>query len=346
MKNRMSKIFTVFALTTLLLVNCTDRFAEINVNPGEITDPDLSHLFTNALYNTAGDEYLQWFYNNSVYFWRFSQITVSRSGTSADFNNTAALGGVPLYRVMIDMKEIQNRIDNMKPEDQEVYKAFKAVTYIPVIELAIRAADWQGSMVYSEAIDARYGGNTTPKFDTQQELYDLWITQLDEAINILTTASANQVQFGNQDFMYKSNWELWARYANSLKLRIAARLEVADNTKMKQVLSAIVAKKGTDGKPLLITEIAHQAIWAPSAQELGPGGTNTLWVENYAPSKNFSGFMRRNQDPRMRMYFRVNSLSETAITALKATAGVQDSQICQTAGQRTLGSSRGCSRSS
>ncbi|HPJ79722.1 MAG TPA: SusD/RagB family nutrient-binding outer membrane lipoprotein [Prolixibacteraceae bacterium] len=330
MKNRLFKICTVFTLTALLLVNCTDRFAEKNLNPNDINDPDLSHLFTNALYNTAGDEYLQWFYNNSVYFWRFAQMTVSRSGTSADFNNTGALGGIPLYKVMIDMKEIQNRIDNMNPEDKAVYQAFRAVTVIPVIELAIRASDWQGSMVYSEAIDARYGGNLTPKFDTQQELYDLWIQQLDEAINVLTTASSDQVKLGNQDFMFKGDWELWARYANSLKLRIAARLEVADNAKMKTVLTSIVNKKGSDGKPLLITEEAHQAIWAPGASEMGPGGTNSLWVENYAPSKNFSAFMRRNQDPRLRLYFRVNSLSDAAIAALQATPGVKIPKFAKT----------------
>lgn len=322
MNKAIYKVLSVLLLSSLFITNCTDRFADINKNPGEINDPDLSHLFTNALYNSAGDEYLQWFYNNSVYFWRFAQVTVSRSGTGSDFNNTQALGGIPLYRVMIDMKEIQNRIDNMDVKDKEVNKAFWAITKIPVVELAIRASDWSGSMVYSEAIDARYGGNLTPKFDSQQELFDTWIKELDEAINILTTAT-NQVKIGNQDFMFQSDWEKWARYANSLKLRIAARLEKADNTKMKAILSSITSKKDANGNLLLITETNQQAIWAPGANEAGPGGGNTLWIENYGPSKNFSLFMRSNLDPRLRICFRQNSLDDAAITALENTPNLK-----------------------
>lgn len=321
MKKGIYKIFSV-VLLAILMVNCTDRFAEENKNPNEVTDPDLTHLFTNALYNSAGDEYLQWFYNNSVYFWRFSQMTVARGGTGSDFNNVGALGGVPLYKVLIDMKEIRNRIDNMDDAQKAVYQAFRAVTYIPVIELGIRESDWEGSMVYSEAVDARYGGNVTPKFDTQQELFNTWLQELDDAIAVLTNASSDQVQIGNQDFMYLGDWEMWARYANSLKLRIAARLEKADNAKMKEVLSSIVSRKDGNGQLLLITESDQQAVWAPGANEAGPGGGNSLWIENYAPSKNYSKFMRKNEDPRLRLCFKPNSLDDAAIAALKATPGV------------------------
>lgn len=321
MKKYIYKGLSVFLLTVLLF-SCTDRFAEVNKNPGEVTNPDLTHLFTNALYNTAGDQYLEWFYNNSVYFWRITQMTVARGGTNSDFNNVAALGGIPLYRVMIDMKEIRTRIDNMPEKDKAVYQAFRAVTYIPVIELAIRETDWQGNIVYSEAIDARYGGNVTPKFDTQQELYNIWLKELDDAIAVLTNAGSEQVQLGNQDFMYLGNWEKWARFANSLKLRIAARLEKADNAKMKEVLSSVVSKKGQDGQMLLITEADQQAVWAPGANEEGPGGSNSLWIENYAPSKNYSKFLRKNEDPRLRICFRTNSLDDAAIAALQATSGV------------------------
>jgi hypothetical protein len=318
MNKKVYKLFGSIVLLALLMVNCTDKFADLNKDPREVNDPDLSHLLTNALYNSAGDEYLQWFYNNSVYFWRFAQLTTARGGNAPDFNNTAALGGVPLTRVMIDMKEIRYRIDQMPEDQKKSYQAFKAITYIPQVQLGLRATDWQGSMVYSEAVEARYNGNLTPKFDTQEELFTQWLSELKDAITVLLAADNAQVRPGNQDFIYRANWVNWARYANSLRLRIAARYEITNPTLMKQLLTEIVSLKDAQGNLLLITEAAQNAVWAPGVNELGPGGTNTLWIENYGPSKNFSAFARKNQDPRLKIFFRMNDLSETNLTLIQA----------------------------
>ena len=318
MNKKVYKLFGSIVLLALLMVNCTDKFADLNKDPREVNDPDLSHLLTNALYNSAGDEYLQWFYNNSVYFWRFAQLTTARGGNAPDFNNTAALGGVPLIRVMIDMKEIRYRIDQMPEDQKKSYQAFKAITYIPQVQLGLRATDWQGSMVYSEAVNARYSGNLTPKYDTQEELFTQWLAELKDAITVLLAADNAQVRPGNQDFIYRSNWLSWARYANSLRLRIAARYEITNPTLMKQLLAEIVSLKDPQGNLLLITEASQNAVWAPGVNELGPGGTNTLWIENYGPSKNFSAFARKNQDPRLKIFFRMNDLSEANLTLIQA----------------------------
>jgi hypothetical protein len=177
-------------------------------------------------------------------------------------------------------------------------------------------------MAYSEAVEARYSGNMTPKYDTQKELFTQWIKELDEAIAVLIKDDPKQISPVNQDFIFKGDWTSWARLANSLKLRIAARLEKADNAWMKQILADVVSKKDANGKLLLITEAGQQAIWAPSANELGPGGTNSLWIENYGPAQNFSKFMVRNQDPRLNIFFVKNDLDEAAIAKLKATPNV------------------------
>ena len=42
-----------------------------------------------------------------------------------------------------------------------------------------------GSMAYTEAYQARYGGTLTPKYDTQAELFDLWEKQLKETVETL-----------------------------------------------------------------------------------------------------------------------------------------------------------------
>jgi hypothetical protein len=318
MKKISIKLILAIVAIGLLTTQCKKDFADLNQNPDEITSPDLTHLFTDAIYKTAGDEYLQWFYNNSVYFWRFSQITVARSGTSADFNTTGALGGIPLYNVMIDMQEIRYRIDNMPATDKEKYQALKAITYIPQVFLGIKQTDWQGSMPYSEAVQARYTGNFKPKYDTQKELFTLWLKELDDAITVLLAADNNQISPKSQDFIFQGDWIAWARFANSLELRIAARLEVADNALMQSVLTKIVNRKDKDGNLLLITTLDQQATWAPGANELGPGGTNSLWIENYGPAQKFSQYMCTNHDPRMQIFFRKNGLSDQAIANLEA----------------------------
>lgn len=322
MKNISIKILLSLALIGLFTVQCKDEFADLNQNPREVTNPDVSQLLTNALFNMCGDEYLQWFYNNSVYFWRFEQITVARGGTSSDFNNTAALGGVPLYNVMIDMKEIRSRIDAMAAEDKANNQKLRAITYIPQVYLGIKMTDWTGSLAYTEAVDARYTGNMTPKYDTQKELFTTWLKELDDAITVLTKDDPKQISPANQDFIFKGDWTAWARLANSLKLRIAARLEKADNAWMKQILADAVSRKDANGKLLLITDFDQQAVWAPSSNELGPGGTNSLWIENYGPSQNFSKFMVRNKDPRLGIFFVKNDLDDQAIAKLQATPNV------------------------
>jgi len=318
MKNVYKKLgLALMAISLLIAPQCKKEFADINKNPDEITDPDLTHLFTDAIYKMAGDEYLQWFYNNSVYFWRFSQMTVARGGTSSDFNNTAALGGVPLYTVMIDMKEIRERIDNMNDEEKAKHQALRALTYIPQVYLGIKYTDWYGSTPYTEAIEARYTGNFKPVYDSQEELFNVWLSELSSSIDVLLAADNSQLSPLNQDFIFQGDWVAWARFANSLRLRIAARMEHADPALMKEILGEIVSKK-VDGELALIINKDQQAIWAPGASELGPGGTNSLWIENYGPAQNFSKYMCSNKDPRMQIFFRKNGLSDEAITLLQA----------------------------
>ena len=54
-------------------------------------------------------------------------------------------------------------------------------------------------------------------------MFELWLKQLDETINYLRENNPQDV-LGAQDFIYRGKLDKWAKLANSLKLRIAARL--------------------------------------------------------------------------------------------------------------------------
>jgi len=101
-----------------------------------------------------------------------------------------------------------------------------------LVYLGMFDTDMYGDMPYTEAVMARYTNPMllTPKFDTMEELYTIWYDQLVEAVNVLSNpvtvngTQITQTALGAQDFVYGGNAAKWAKFANSLKLKLAVRL--------------------------------------------------------------------------------------------------------------------------
>jgi hypothetical protein len=67
--------------------------------------------------------------------------------------------------------------------------------------------------------------NYTPAYATQEKIYTDMLNELDQAADTLFKyPTANT--FGASDVIYKGNNELWGRFANSLRLRLATRVRV------------------------------------------------------------------------------------------------------------------------
>ncbi len=65
-------------------------------------------------------------------------------------------------------------------------------------------------------------GSLAPKFDDQKAVYEDLIKLLDEAL-VDIKANAFASAFTSSDIIFKGNTTKWARFANSLKLRILMR---------------------------------------------------------------------------------------------------------------------------
>jgi len=108
------------------------------------------------------------------------------------------------------------------------------------VYLGIFDSDMYGDRPFTEAAMARYGGTLTPRYDKIKDLYDLWLTMLDDAANTLAN-STDQTFPPNQDVVYKGDVAKWAKLANSLKLKIAARLISQDRAKALTIASQVAS---------------------------------------------------------------------------------------------------------
>lgn len=95
-------------------------------------------------------------------------------------------------------------------------------------------------MPFTEAAQGRYGGTLTPRYDRVEELYTLWLGYLDNAIAAFHD-NTNQTSLDKNDLIYRGDWNKWARLANSIKLKIAARMIHRDFARAKAIAGEVVA---------------------------------------------------------------------------------------------------------
>src|SRR5690606_8493315 len=75
-----------------------------------------------------------------------------------------------------------------------------------------------GDVPFSEAVTGR-SGNLFPKFDSQREIYEYMFGLLDNAVAILTNPASKGLP-SDHDVLFKGDKAKWAKFANSLKLRL------------------------------------------------------------------------------------------------------------------------------
>lgn len=306
---KLKNIFSaVLVGTALLSIGCSrDKFAEINVNPASVTKPNLPFMFTQAQMDTKPSDYLLWFYAQG-YTTNWCQSFVPSAGYQENFNTMQENGGVGSQYVSVlrYKREINNFMSTMADDDAARYQNMQAMISPMVVYLGIFDSDMFGDKQYTEACKAKFGGTLTPDYDTQKDLYDVWLGELDASIATLTSNLDNQISLGNKDLYWQGKAEKWAKFANSLKLAIAARLINADRTK-----ALAIAKEVVDS-PAGIMESADDNLL------VNKGSKDYGWGNNGGkgkPNKDVVDFMIKNHDPRVRFFFTKNSLNAEVVQA-------------------------------
>jgi len=295
--------------------SCKDDFADINTNPTIVSKPDPRYLFTQALANFDGHDYFAWYYdyNNML---RWSQTVASTGGNEnlmTTMSNSGKMGS-QVYNVMNQVNELTYIVNTtLEGEEQAKYTYLKALCQPLMIYLAMWDTDMYGSMAYTEAYQARYGGTLTPKYDTQAELFDLWEKQLKETVETLAndvTIDGNKVtqqSLGSQDIIYQGDYTKWLKFANSLRLKLAVRLINEDKNRALNIVRDAAKYPIMDG-------LEDDFFYNKSATDRHMPGGNSM-DNRGAGSMQLINFMLEHFDPRIRVFFEKNDYNSIVVQA-------------------------------
>ena len=306
-------ILYISAILTVTTTSCRDDFADVNSPADKVTNPDPVRLFGEALTQMDNNAYTEWFYNYS-HFLKWSQATVTEGGNQSGLNMVGNFFA-PQQKLLIpklQIEEIRYLLREKYTEAEAArYQYLKAVCNPVLVYLGLHGTDMYGSMAYTEASTAPFTSpaNITPRYQTQDELFDVWLAELDETIATLTAGSVTgQVSPGAQDIFYGGDWTKWAKLANSLKLKIAVRMLGTDRAKAIAIAAEVAASPAG-----IMSAVDDDMIYGASGDYYyrfndSPENTGT-------GSLSVIGFLRGNLDPRLRFLFAKNDFNSSVVQA-------------------------------
>ena len=296
-----------------LTVGCSESdYADINTDPSKVTKGDPIFLFTQAQVEYQPFDYLLWFYDGA-YTSKFVQAYTPAASFNDLFNKMAELGGVGSQSIRVKLYEnaINSVLATMPADKAAQYTHLSAMANALSVYMALFDTDLFGSRPYSEAARARLDGTLTPKYDSQPQLFDQWLKELDadlEKLKVTTT----QIAVGNSDLAYNGDAAKWVKFINGIKLKIAVRLLHQDKARAIKIAEEVGAADAN-----VMKDITDDYVYNKGTG--GDGGNNTYGTDNSVnlgvSSKNVIDFMRRNKDPRMLVMFTKNDFNSEVIQA-------------------------------
>lgn len=324
----MKKIFLI-AASLYLLNSCTRDFAETNTNPLDIVNTTPESLLPMAI-KKGYDASFEYYYDYYRRIMPWTQTLVPGTANISEFMDDGTNMNTRKDVFYGDhgslLTDIIHKIDQMPADQQARYVNIKSIATILKVYYAWYVTDVNGSMAYAEAFQARYGGTATPKFETQEQLYDIFDSQLNNVYNALEGANQSiQVSPGSGDLFFNGDILKWKKVSNSLRLKIASRLMKRNPAKLATIAAQVLSRDQ-------ISSTAEDfSLRSRRFTEHGNFNPTTFFA-----SKPMVDHMTKNKDPRLPIFFQKNSYSKTAIKRL-STAGLMASVALTDSLQRYVG---------
>lgn len=239
---KQSKYITIITMAcALFFASCSDEYMEnMNTDPSKATTIDPNAQLTTAQLQTYGDLSMMEIYRN--YHYAFTQQLMGCWNTT-NYGGRHTLDNNEMSRIWTSFytQSLKNIIDAQYRTAEDAEKVnINSVLRIYRVYLMSIITDTYGDAPFSEAGLGFLEGKFNPKYDKQEDIYNAFFLELEDAINKIDPTKDKVTG----DLIYAGDVTKWQQLANSLRLRFAMRISNVNPTKAQTEFENALAANG------------------------------------------------------------------------------------------------------
>ena len=239
---RQSKYITIITMAcALFFASCSDEYMEnMNTDPSKAATIGPNAQLTTAQLQTYGDLSMMEIYRN--YHYAFTQQLMGCWNTT-NYGGRHTLDNNEMSRIWTSFytQSLKNIIDAQYRTAEDAEKVnINSVLRIYRVYLMSIITDTYGDAPFSEAGLGFLEGKFNPKYDKQEDIYNAFFLELEDAINKIDPTKDKVTG----DLIYAGDVTKWQQLANSLRLRFAMRISNVNPTKAQTEFENALAANG------------------------------------------------------------------------------------------------------
>ena len=312
---RKCKYIIIGVLSLLTMTGCLDKYQDLNTDPELLGTTDPRNAFTGATenWNNNSRAHLMNKYSGVMQYMQYivyyggaqegAYVNMSKENKPSPFT--------PYYsdyfgQIGLKLRYLVNTVIPLNTE-KERYQNLAAISNILETYQAWLMFDVNGAAPYHEAFKLVTDGIRKPRYDLFQkdiegkELYKIFDEKIKENVALLQKATQDQYSLGNNDYFFKGDVAKWIKFGNTVRIKMAQRLEKADNAFYQSVVSDALANSGG-----LISNNNESCIYNhPNEYNNNTDDTHILTYQ-YCASRSLVNFLSEYNDPRLPLLVRRN----------------------------------------
>lgn len=308
------------AFSIFMLTGCLEDFQELNTNPEELGNADPRNVFTGATenFNNSSRGHLTGKYSGVM---RYMQYLVSSSGASDGIYitpskvNSRPQPSMPSYGDYFGSTglRLSYLVNNVIPaqDEAERYSDVGAIAQLLLSYKQWQVLDTYGAAPITEGFKNQSEGLRTPRYDLYQKsidgttMYQKIDAEVKAAVETLKKSNAEQYALGNNDFFYNGDVAKWIKFGNTLRVKMAQRLEKADanfyNTVISEVLTSASNVIASNDESCIYNHPNDYNDNTDDIQDI---------TSRYCASAAFVNFLNEYNDPRLPIMLRRNGFGD------------------------------------